>query len=258
MDVLDLAVRARRLRRALHEPDGHAALERGRDDADGVHQPRGDVGVQRVPVDPAVEAARQRRRDRAATPRAAPAARAPRPPAAAARAPVPMPITGEITLPLRTERQWSRKRRRLLAGGQRRDRRDDRGVDPADARPAHDLDPLAARREGRDAAPTARPPRRRRAHRRRGARARSAHGDQRGASRGAAHWTAGQDLARARYGQTGQRGLAARVQREQAVDAAEAEDRRRLAVASTSATARRGRAPARRGGQQRRQARRSR
>ena len=87
---------------------------------------------------------------------------------------VPTPITGEITLPLRTERQWSRKIAACSDAGQRRDRRHDRGVDPADARPAHDLHLLAARRPARGSAPTARPPRRRRARRRRGGRARSA------------------------------------------------------------------------------------
>ena len=64
--------------------------------------------------------------------------------------PVPTPITGRITFPLRTERQWSRNRRRLLFGGQRRDGGHERGVDPADTRPAHDLDLLPTRLQRRE------------------------------------------------------------------------------------------------------------
>ena len=245
VDVLDLAVRARRRRGALDEPDRHAALDRGGDDADGVHQAARRRSRAARPSRSSRRGCAPAATDRAATRRAGRAVRAPRPPAAAGRSPVPTPITGEITLPLRTERQWSRKTAACSDAGQRRDRRDDRGVDPADARPAHDLDPLAAVGERGDE-----------------------HG-QRARLVGAARTAAGEDqadlhdatkrgavtsapptgprakISRGRYARRGQRRLAARVEREQAVDAAEAEDRGRLALGEHERDARRrARAPA--------------
>ena len=63
---------------------------------------------------------------------------------------MPIPITGRITLLLRTERQCVEEGLGLFARGERGDRRDDRGVDPADARAADDFDSLPARLERRD------------------------------------------------------------------------------------------------------------
>ena len=171
--VVDLAVRARRRRRALDEADRQAALERRRDDADGVHQRRRRRWRAARPSRSSARGCAPAARDRAATRRASRAARAPRPPAAAARARCRRrsPARSRSTCaPSASARGTSRA---CSAAGWAATARHDRGVDPADARPAHDLDPLAARLQRRDAARTARPPRRRRARPRRAGRDRS-------------------------------------------------------------------------------------
>ena len=109
---------------------------------------RGDVGVRRVPVDPVLEALRQGRgssNDAARSPgnsSTSPARRSTqarcRPRSrAGSRCPCGPSASGRGTAapPLR---------------GERGDRGHDRGVDPADARPAHDLDLLPTRLERRE------------------------------------------------------------------------------------------------------------
>ena len=119
--VLDLAIRARRRRALSTNPTGRPRSSDVATTQTAWIRPPGDVGVQRVPVDPALEAARQRRRvqqRRGAHPgQLEHLAGQPQQPERRCRRRSP----ARSRSPLRTERQRSRNGLRLLGRGLRRD-----------------------------------------------------------------------------------------------------------------------------------------